>query len=441
MNQGPKLKALLKRQEGFTLIELLAVMAIVAALAGIVAVQVSGSGDTSKDVQTQQDATTVSTAVVDFFSDQEGAVIEIPRTVTVFGEEGIIITTDSHWPEIPITANLAYRNVFQETRSQIAAISLFDEEGNPSVLSVRGLLQNYNAVDFFALIDGGYLQAPPDGAELFTKDFSNYLWLLKKETVASGGGAVASREVEVFKLVTVQQVEGSGPDVLAYRRLVGETIVNELPAASAQNVKAGVSTPKQIALTGSDPDGDPLTFIVITQPDFGSVSDVSGTSPQVNYIPPAFEVTDSFAFKVFDGISDSAPALVSIEVTSGGAAEDPPPNFEDEFPPNKIDDLLDIAIFLSPSSPFDVVVTFSSAFINLHVTVDPGTGIGIVDEAALGLQVGALVDEPSGVFITAVTLGNNAASMTLTGSKINTLAEADAVIRIEEDTVFSFPGF
>ena len=119
------MKALLKRQEGFTLIELLAVMAIVGVLSGIVAISVSGRGDTSKDVQTQQDATTVGTAVADFFSAQEGASILIPRTVTVF-EEDINITTDSHWPEIPITANLAYGNVFQETGSQIGAISLFD---------------------------------------------------------------------------------------------------------------------------------------------------------------------------------------------------------------------------------------------------------------------------------------------------------------------------
>ena len=92
------MKALLKIQEGFTLIELLAVMAIVATLAGIIATQVSGSGDTSKDVQTKQDATTVGTAVADYFSDREGASIVIPKPVTVFDEDGNIISTDSKWP-------------------------------------------------------------------------------------------------------------------------------------------------------------------------------------------------------------------------------------------------------------------------------------------------------------------------------------------------------
>ena len=422
------MKALLKIQEGFTLIELLAVMAIVATLAGIIATQVSGSGDTSKDVQTKQDATTVGTAVADYFSDREGASIVIPKPVTVFDEDGNIISTDSKWPEIAITASLAYRGVFQEDRSQIAAISLLDEEGNPSALSVRGLLENYNAVDFFALIDGGYLQSLPEGVDRFTKTFNNYLWLLKKETAAGGGGTVSSRQVEVFKLVTVEQVPGSDLDVLAFRRLVGEAIENEVPAASPQTVKTGLTTPVDITLTGSDPNGDPLTFIVITQPEFGSVSEVSGTPPQVTYTPAGVGVTDSFAFRVFDGISDSPPALVSIELTSGGAAEDPPPNFTDVAPPNKIDDALDDAIALAPSSSFDVVVIFTGAFMDQ-----------VVDEAALGDLVGGLLNDV--VSITAITSAVNAASMTLTGTQINTLAEFNDVIRIEEDTVFSFPPF
>ena len=161
------LKALFKSQRGFTLIELLAVMAIVATLAGIVATQVSGSGQTSRDVQTKQDASTVESTVADFFSDQEGAEILISSSATVLDEESISIATSSQWPEIPIT--FAYPQVFQPTRSQIAAISFFSEEGTPSVLSVRGLFENYNAVDFFALEDGGYLTALPDGVSNTTK--------------------------------------------------------------------------------------------------------------------------------------------------------------------------------------------------------------------------------------------------------------------------------
>ncbi len=59
--------------KGFTLIELLAVMAIVAVLAGIISVSVSGSGETSRDTQTVQDGTTIETSQADFFGNQTGA--------------------------------------------------------------------------------------------------------------------------------------------------------------------------------------------------------------------------------------------------------------------------------------------------------------------------------------------------------------------------------
>ena len=157
-----------------------------------------------------------------------------------------------------------------------------------------------------------------------------------------------------------------------------------------------------------------------------AVSEVRGTPPQVTYTPPEFVVTETFAFKIFD----SEPALVSIDVTTGGPAGGSGPTFIDVAPSNKIDDALDGAIFLSPGSSFDVVVIFTSSFLDVAG-----------DEAPLSVLVGRFVNEPGGVPITAVTAAIDAVSMTLTGSQINTLAEFNVVIKIEEDTAFSFPGF
>ena len=181
----PMLKFLRNSQRGFTLIELLAVMAIVATLAGIVATSVSGSGSASRDVQTQQDATTVGSAVADFFSDQQSTEVIKPSTATVLDEEGISQITSSKWPEFTIAS--AYPNAFPPTRDVVAAVSFFNEDGTPSVLSVRGLLENYNAVDFGLLEGDGYLQQVPDGAAGTINGYGEQLWLLKK-TTASGGG-------------------------------------------------------------------------------------------------------------------------------------------------------------------------------------------------------------------------------------------------------------
>ncbi|MBW3597896.1 MAG: cadherin-like domain-containing protein [Planctomycetes bacterium] len=66
-------------------------------------------------------------------------------------------------------------------------------------------------------------------------------------------------------------------------------------------------------LTGSDPDGDPLTFQIITGPAHGALS---GVAPHLTYTPGAdFNGADSFTFKVNDGLVDSSAVTVSIVVT------------------------------------------------------------------------------------------------------------------------------
>ena len=210
-----------KGQGGYSLIEMLVVMSILVVLAGVISTQVTGSGETSRDVRTQQDANSVDAAVAHYFFDQEGAELLSEEMVTAVDEGGIIITTSSKWPETSITS--AYQDVFQETGFAVGPISFFNYDGTPAAISVRGLLENYTAINFLALKQGDYVQAAPQGVEQTSEGFSNYLWLLKKDNVAGGGGKVSSREVEVFKLVTVERRAGSGSDILNYRQLVGES--------------------------------------------------------------------------------------------------------------------------------------------------------------------------------------------------------------------------
>ena len=151
-----------KNQLGFTLIELLAVMAIVAVLAGIVSVSIGGSGETSRDTQTKQDATTVESAAAEFFGDQVAAETLTTKTVSVLSQDGIRQVTSTRWPEEYISN--AYSTVFPQSNLQtnIASLIFLDTDGALSDLRIRGLLQRFNAVDFDALLDGGFLPAPPD---------------------------------------------------------------------------------------------------------------------------------------------------------------------------------------------------------------------------------------------------------------------------------------
>jgi hypothetical protein len=83
--------------------------------------------------------------------------------------------------------------------------------------------------------------------------------------------------------------------------------------ANPQSVTTVQDTAKAITLTGTDVDGNPLTYSVMTQPTYGTLS---GTAPNLTYTPTAgYTGPDSFTFTVYDGALASAPATVSITVT------------------------------------------------------------------------------------------------------------------------------
>ncbi len=96
-------------------------------------------------------------------------------------------------------------------------------------------------------------------------------------------------------------------------------IPNTPPVAYDQTVGTDEDTPVATTLTGSDPDGDPLTFSVVTSPANGALS---GTPPNLTYSPdPDYNGADSFTFRANDGKADSNVATVSITVNP---MNDPP---------------------------------------------------------------------------------------------------------------------
>ena len=94
------------------------------------------------------------------------------------------------------------------------------------------------------------------------------------------------------------------------------------PTANAQSVTTPQDTAKAITLTGSDPGGHSLTFAIGTGPAHGSLS---GSGASQTYTPDAgYTGPDSFTFTVNNGSVTSAPATVSITVTSTACATSAP---------------------------------------------------------------------------------------------------------------------
>jgi|GEM_PF-1175564 len=87
---------------------------------------------------------------------------------------------------------------------------------------------------------------------------------------------------------------------------------DDSPTAVDLSVKAGQNASTPVTLSGRDPDGDSLTYSLLSNPSNGSLS---GAPPRLIYTPNSdYLGPDSFTFKVNDGHSDSNTATVSLSV-------------------------------------------------------------------------------------------------------------------------------
>ena len=95
--------------------------------------------------------------------------------------------------------------------------------------------------------------------------------------------------------------------------------IEDAPVANDQTVTTDEDTPKDITLTATDADGDPLTFTIVTGPTNGVLS---GTRQPNLYAQRRLSAAaTAFTFKANDGDQDSNIATVSITVN---AVNDPP---------------------------------------------------------------------------------------------------------------------
>ena len=95
--------------------------------------------------------------------------------------------------------------------------------------------------------------------------------------------------------------------------LIEGNVTNTSPVADEQSVETAEDTAVSITLTGSDPDGESLSFTVINPPIHGTLT---GTAPDLLYTPWSnYFGDDTFTFVVNDGMSNSLEAVVDINVT------------------------------------------------------------------------------------------------------------------------------
>jgi large repetitive protein len=96
-------------------------------------------------------------------------------------------------------------------------------------------------------------------------------------------------------------------------------VENQAPSADALTELTPEDQPLTVTLSGSDPEGSPLTFAIVQAPangTLGTITPISASTAEVIYTPAAdYFGSDSFSYSSNDGQYDSIPALVSITIT------------------------------------------------------------------------------------------------------------------------------
>ncbi|HEX4983254.1 MAG TPA: LamG-like jellyroll fold domain-containing protein, partial [Ilumatobacteraceae bacterium] len=222
--------------------------------------------------------------------------------------------------------------------------------------------------------------------------------------------------------------QGTMDDVRLYSRALSDSEIadlatveppNQAPSATADSVHVDEDALTTLTLTGSDPDGDPLSFEVADQPSHGSLGSLgavscSGTpsacstnvtyTPETNYTGP-----DSFTFTVGDGAITSDPANVQITVDP---VDDAPVAVDDAYSTDR-DTALSVpapGVLANDTDPENDALTAVLVAGPAHGTLDlqadgsftytPEAGYAGADGFTYSASDGTLGSDPASVAIT-----------------------------------------
>ncbi len=211
-------------QKGFTLVELMVVMGILAVLSSIVFTAVSGTSEVAGNSQVKQDASTINTAITDYYADRTGAEIFTTNTTTILSAntttKDVAQKISSRWPENYLAETyLAEFPLSAATDGQAVSGTLSFTDSNGTTITAEALAESRNALDLNALAAASYIPTVPKSSTDKSGNFHNYLWLVKKTSSAAESGTVESRSVEVFKLSKVEQNETTKNYTLYYEQI------------------------------------------------------------------------------------------------------------------------------------------------------------------------------------------------------------------------------
>jgi hypothetical protein len=243
-------------------------------------------------------------------------------------------------------------------------------------------------------------------------------------------------------------------------RLTINNGLNRPPAADPKTIFTSGSAPLAITLTGSDPEGGPLTFSIVSGPSAGTLSSPVQASPasaNVTYTPSAADVADSFTFRVRDAAGATGDAVVTINPTPDDA---PPAATTVVATDTSAETAKDVpaTLLLRGTAPGGVALTFSIVSLtgpfhgsigtltqgtespqrSATVVYTPGAGFTGADSfqfQACGVIAGVAVCDNASFAITVETAVSEPPPPLAHDVEVATLAETSVTISLGESSI------
>jgi hypothetical protein len=342
------------------------------------------------------------------------------------------------------TTGAGARLVFSNAVGTQTAEFIFPHNTSVGQFGRTVLIATQHAVDLGIVPQPDFIMPPniivPDSGKVCYKDRGAFFGVIACVAYGNFTGTLESTGIAPALPISgnqsLRRVNESFDNSVAFalgtptpRNNAGEC--NVCPIANAQNVVTTEDTLIDISLTGTDPQSLPLTFSIVSFPFRGTFG--ATTPPNLTYTPfsNAFG-SDSFRFKVNNGITDSVTATVSITVT---AVNDPP------VVSNQSRTLVEgrsIFVFLNANDPegtFPLIFsvsspshgTLSGAPPNLTYKADSGfvgpdsftftASDGLLESNPATVSINIIADHPPVAFSQSLTMTENkTASIFLGGS-------------------------
>ncbi len=206
----------------------------------------------------------------------------------------------------------------------------------------------------------------PDGS------LASFAWDFGDGSVAQGQAVDYVFTSAGVYTVTLTVTDDAGDTTQTTKEITVTGVVNTPPTVQAASFSTLQDKSISATLTGSDPEGDPLTFSIVANGSKGVVTITNPATGVFTYVPKTGVYgTDAFIFKANDGVNDSSAATVSIDIQKVNQA--PVANSQ--------------SISLAEDSPFNGTFTASDAdgdSLTYTLVANGSKGFATINDASTG---------------------------------------------------------